>query len=292
MWPARVGPAAGTSLPNSVTFGVEKPPQGVGLSPPNSVAFGVLVPVTSPSNESPTFALLDALRSSNHPLTKEELLARVPFSGRTLQRHLDSLIASGDIERPKRGLYRLAGNTPRLPGQADQIVGSLLDFGPDAHLTGFDVLAPYAHQFVYDYPHLVYAHPEHADSVEWNLNRAGFIVVPAGPRAHYSVPELSRVVVLRGQPNAESRYGIVDHVAAPEKAWVDLVRETRRSHMPFEFAELGRILRNMELSGRDLRRLRSYAKRAGYDDWWRATQGEFEPDDPDIAALAAGYAYA
>jgi len=103
----------------------------------------------------------------------------------------------------------------------------LADAGVEAHITAFDVLARFAHQFVYAYPHVVYAEPYAVSETARALADAGFVVVPAGRQAGVEVGDLSRVVLLRGQGDAARRYGVIGRVAFPEKAWVDLLREGR-----------------------------------------------------------------
>ena len=63
-------------------------------------------------------------------------------------------------------------------------------------------------------------------------------------------------------------------IATPEKAWVDLLRETRRSAAPFDYGELGRLLRALSEQTLNLRALRSYAARLGYQDWLAAPIGQ------------------
>jgi hypothetical protein len=70
-------------------------------------------------------------------------------------------------------------------------------------------------------------------------------------------------VVLREQPNAE-RYGVHGPIASREKAWVDTLRESHRGNLPFDYVELGRVLRALLDRDGDMRRLRNYARRMGY----------------------------
>lgn len=81
-----------------------------------------------------------------------------------------------------------------------------------------------------------------------------------------------------------------DHLALPEKAWVDLLREVRRSHLGFDYGELGRILRALERAGVPLHKLRTYARSLGYLEWVDAALGSREPAGVEQAQLAAGYA--
>jgi hypothetical protein len=96
-------------------------------------------------------------------------------------------------------------------------------------------------------------------------------------------------VIVRGQTHDPRRYPVVDHVALPEKAWVDLLREVRRSQLGFDYGELGRILRSIERAGIPLDKLRTYARNIGYTAWVEATLGERPADNAEQAQLAGGY---
>lgn len=212
-------------------------------------------------------------------------------SSATLARRVDELISAETLLREARGLYATPDAERRLPPLGLQIVGALEAGGVEGHLTGFDLLGPYAHQFVFAYPHIVCVEPSSYDGAETALADAGFVVVAAGPSATGTTAETSRLVILRPQPDAERRFGVQRHVAPVEKAWVDLLRETRRSRLPFQFLELGRLLRNVDdRKGGNRRRLASYAKRVGYGDWVQAARtNSREVEDPDMRALVVGY---
>ncbi|MGH2903267.1 MAG: hypothetical protein ACRDK7_06755 [Solirubrobacteraceae bacterium] len=124
----------------------------------------------------------------------------------------------------------------------------------DAHLSGYDVLAGFTHQFVFDYPHLVCCHPSHGDALAVALVKKKFVVLAAGPGA-VAGAAIPRTVLLRRQPAIGSRALVQGAIATPEKAWVDLLRETRRSGTPFDYSELGRLLRG------DRSRLKTLARR-------------------------------
>jgi hypothetical protein len=153
----------------------------------------------------------------------------------------------------------------------------------DAHLSGYDVLAGFTHQFVFDYPHLVCCHPSHADGLGAALAKKKFVVLPAGPGAAIDAP-LQKTVLLRRQPAIHSRTLVQGAIATPEKAWVDLLRETRRSAAPFDYGELGRLLRAMSEQTLNLRALRSYAARLGYQDWLAAIIGQPMRPSESVAA--------
>ena len=173
--------------------------------------------------------------------------------------------------------------------EADEIVRVITLFYADAHLSGYDMLAGFAHQFDFEYPHLVCCPAAHAEGVAEALSKRRFRVIAAGPGALRG-PSISRTVLLRRQPLIESRSLVRGALATPEKAWVDLLRETRDSDVPFDYAELGRLLRAMIDQAVNQRVLSSYAQRVGCADWLAATTGARPPDGDAQVQLAAGYA--
>jgi MarR family len=236
-------------------------------------------------------AVLDDICRAGGAATPRDLRRRLGWTERTIHRRLAELVDSGHVVRHGHGQYALAatGSLP-LPDTGREIVGILAGAGVEAHITAFDVLARFAHQFVYAYPHVVYAEPYSVSETARALADAGFVVVQAGRQGSVEVGDLSRVVVLRGQGDAARRYGVIGHVASPEKAWVDLLRETRRSSLPFDLGELGRILGALRQSGCDESRLRRYAKRMRYDAWLDGIeQARPVQENPEIAALRSGY---
>jgi hypothetical protein len=223
-------------------------------------------------------------------VTVAQLRDKLGLSERTLQRALRRLVATGRVFRLSRDRYadRAWGASPSsAPARA--IVRVIEHLEADAHLSGYDVLAGFTHQFVFDYPHLVCCHPPHADGLAAALAKKNFVVLPAGPGAAIDAP-LQKTVLLRRQPAIHSRTLVKGAIATPEKAWVDLLRETRRSAAPFDYGELGRLLRAMSEQTLNLRALRSYAARLGYRDWLAATIGQRPPNGPAQRRLAAGYA--
>jgi hypothetical protein len=253
---------------------------------------GTFLPVSRVDPQSrDASVVLDEIRRAGGGATPRMLRRRLGWTERTLYRRLAELVEEGQLVRHGRGQYAVASaDSLALSDTAREIVSVLADSGVQAHLTAFDVLAQFAHQFVYAFPHVVYAEPYAADEVARVLADAGFVVVGAGPSAGVEVPDLSRKVVLREQGDASRRYGVIGHVASPEKAWVDLLRETRRSGLPFDLGEVGRILRALRESGCDEVRLRRYAERMRYDPWLDGIeQPAGAPENPEIAALRGGY---
>jgi|GEM_PF-1271927 len=218
-----------------------------------------------------------------------ELRAELGLSERTLHRRLSRLVAAGTVFRVSRDRYSDHASVDAPTGEAEEIVRVIEHSDADAHLSGYDVLAGFAHQFVFDYAHLVCCHPPHADGVASALVEQGFVVLAAGPGALRG-PAMPRTVLLRRQPVLARRTLVRGAVATPEKAWVDLLRETRRSDAPFDYGELGRLLRAMTDQGINQSALGSYARRVGYEDWLRAATGQQPPDGAAQVQLAAGYA--
>lgn len=246
-------------------------------------------------------------RPPGHPLASEMILGAIQRSGGTatpasledhldipsgvLQRRLAQLANQGVLARVARGIYRLAPHHLALPEESRRIVEVLDSAALDAHLTGFAPLAPFVHQFVRQFPQLVYAEPVALDAVEFELSSSGYVVARLQGRKRQlpAIDDLSRLVLLRAQPNAE-QYGVRGNLAAPEKAWVDLLRESHRGNLPMQFTELGRILRNAIDAGANVKRLKQYARRMGYLHWVsRALGGAPASDDDRIEALRGGY---
>jgi hypothetical protein len=224
--------------------------------------------------------------------TPGELAERFDVHRTTLQRWLGELMADGSVQRTGWGRYRLKGSALQLNDSGHRVLEVVAALQPDAHLTGFDVLASYAHQFLVEYPHLVYAEPAVVDTAAFELAAAGFVVVAATGRSKPAVTAApAQTVVLRTQPNAE-QYGVHGPVASREKAWVDTLREASRGQLPFDFVELGRVLRVLLDGGADRRKLRNYARRMGYLERVDAAMTDSEPaDDHDaqVATLRAGF---
>jgi DNA-binding HxlR family transcriptional regulator len=218
-----------------------------------------------------------------------ELRAELGLSERTLHRRLSDLVAAGTISRVSRDRYSDRAGIDAPTREAKEIVRVIERLDADAHLSGYDMLAGFAHQFVFEYPHLVCCPTPHAEGVAAALIERRFVVIAAGPGALRG-PSIPRTVLIRPQPLIARRTLIRGALATPDKAWVDLLRETRRSDAPFDYGELGRLLRAMTDQGINQRTLSSYAKRLGYTDWLAATTGQQPPDGRAQVQLAAGYA--
>lgn len=272
----------------------------IGNAAPNStgVMYGILynavlsamttTPAPAPTEES-TFADVLDLFQGRDAVDYATLLEYAGVSARTLDRRLSAMLADGLLFRRSRGVYSRRPPGPQLNADAQQLLDLLRESDAEAHLTGFDVLAPYAHQFAYDYSHLVYCHPPHVSGLASELVANHWLMVPAGLGIHPRYDH-ERVVIVRGQTHDERRYPVRDHLALPEKAWVDLLREVRRSHLSFDYGELGRVLRSLERAGVPLEKLRTYARNLGYLEWVDTALGARPLANTEQAQLAAGYA--
>lgn len=233
--------------------------------------------------------VLKALRRAGGEATIDELRQQLDVHSGTVRRHLRPLLDQQRAEEVRRGRYRLAGEPAVRSEAAMELLSFLEERGYEAHLTGFDLLAPHAHQFVYDFPHLVYGEPGASAALAYELPARGFVVGFASPGLKPASLDASQMVLLRNQTNAE-QYGVRGHVAPVEKAWVDTLRESRRGNLEVSYLELGRILRSLVDSGADLRYLRRYARQMGYlgqvEDALDATH---EPATAEGRALQAGF---
>jgi hypothetical protein len=218
-----------------------------------------------------------------------DLRSELGLSERTLYRRLGELVAEGSLFREGRSRYTTRRPAVALSGEALQILRVIERLDAEAHLSGYDVLAGFAHQFTFEYSHLVCCHPPHFDGLAAALADKRFVVLAAGPCALRG-PLMPRTVLLRRQPLIEQETLVRGSLAAPEKAWVDLLRETRRSRLPIDYGELGRLLRAMTEYGVNRRALASYARRIGYLQRLQAATGQRPPASVEQRQLAAGYA--
>lgn len=154
-------------------------------------------PALDPPGESAAARLL-ALFDDRDAVDYAALLSRAGVPARTLDRQLNSLLADGRLFRRSRGVYSRRPLDLQLNPEGEQLLSLLRDSDAEAHLTGFDVLAPYAHQFAYRYSHLVYCHPPHISGLATELVAHDWFVLPAGMDVHSGGGE-ERIVVVRGQ---------------------------------------------------------------------------------------------
>src|ERR1700741_2414613 len=124
--------------------------------------------------------LLSVMRERGGGASRATLVRLLDASPLTVSRHLTRLVEQGAVHKVGRGLYALPDAGSALPPEAQQIVEALASTGADAHLTGFDVVGPHSHQFVREYPHLVYCDLAAFQSVGFALVQADFAVFPVG----------------------------------------------------------------------------------------------------------------
>jgi len=211
----------------------------------------------------------------------------------TVARHLARMVDEGRLVHSSHGEYALPGAEGSLAPETRELVAAVRESGAEAHVTGFDVIGSYSHQFVRSYPHLVYADPDALTDVAFALGEAGFWSLPANAAAkHLRTPMPERFVLLRGQPPARmERFGVRGPIAPMEKAWLDLLREVRAGIFPASLADLGAVLASMVRAKADVRRLRSWAREMGLRDHVDAV---LEPDavapeaNLELRELAAG----
>jgi DNA-binding HxlR family transcriptional regulator len=241
-------------------------------------------------------AVLDFMRERGGTTTRSALAKAIEVSPATTSRLLRHLVEQGRVSRSTRGSYRLEEEASRsLSTTAAQIVAAIEESGSEAHLTGMDLLAAHAHQFVRGFPHLVYADPDALDQVAYALSQAGFLPVAPGPHVRNLLahsPDIDRVVVLRGQPTARmTRFGVRSEVAPPEKAWLDLLRETKAGNAPWSMADVGAIWASLLLANIDAQQLGRWAREMGLDRYVRAlTDADADSDAPELQELKAGAA--
>ena len=245
-------------------------------------------PPTAPAEDQALVRLLELFRDRD-AVDYATLVQQAGVPPRTLDRRLSALLADHLLFRWARGVYSRRPVEPELNSEGEELLMLLRDSDADAHLTGFDVLAPYAHQFVYAYTHVVYCHPPHVSGLASELSAEDWLLLPAGRHVHLGGTR-ERTVIVRGQTHNERRYPVRDHLALPEKAWVDLLREVRRSRLGVDYGELGRILRSMERDGVPIDRVRTYARSVGYLAWVDAALGARSATNIEQSQLVAGYA--
>ncbi|MDA0160784.1 HTH domain-containing protein [Solirubrobacter ginsenosidimutans] len=243
----------------------------------------------APAQRTEAERVYEELRRRGGTATVADIASALGVHRNTVRRQLQQLAGDGIVVERARGKYQLARQHLGLSRSAMKLVEILETARLAAHLTGFDLLAPDAHQHMRRLSHLVYAEPLALESTEFELEANDLVVLRAEIAAGVRVPESVETVVLRGQPDPE-RYSVYGHVASREKAWVDALRESSRRVINIEPFELGRLLRILVDRGADMRFLRRYATQLGYADRVRAaTEGTTPDDSRELHALRAGY---
>jgi hypothetical protein len=184
------------------------------------------------------------------------------ISERTAWRIVAELQEAGEVERLVPGRVRVPSEAARPPiplptPEAEELWFMLEQESLPAYLSGLDVLAPYAHHFLFEFPHLVVALKGTGQDVAHRFAASGFTVLQdQQPPAAAPLP---RIVNLR-ELSRWTRYSIHAHVAPPELAWLDLYREVRRGAIHLPPAELGRLLNQVLRRRGAEKRLRALAR--------------------------------
>ena len=217
------------------------------------------------------------------------LLQRAGVPARTLERRLSDLIDGGILFRWTRGVYgRRPLDEPEMGFEGGELLMLLRCSEADAHLTGFDVLARYAHQFAYGYTHLVYCHPSHISGLTHELSGEDWVLLPAGHHVRLGGPRSHR-----DRAWADSRRTPVSGEQSSRAAREGLGGSAARGASKSSRIRLRRAwtyLRSMERAGVPIAKLRTYARNAGYLPWVEAAFGVRAPASIEQAQLAAGYA--
>lgn len=207
-------------------------------------------------------AVIGAVARRGGVATRRELVRDLGVSDKTIARKLAELVRLGILDDIVAGRVALADSSQlQISEEGREIVSALRDEGLDAHLTGFDLLANRAQQFIFEFPHLVYSEPYAYDATENALVQREFVVIPARSASSVKAPNQSRLVMLREQSEAERRYGVTANLAPLEKAWVDLFREVKSGDFRFDIGEVKQLLIAIIGSGADYEKILRYASR-------------------------------
>jgi hypothetical protein len=211
------------------------------------------------------------------------------LSQRTIWRLIAQLETEGRIDRFAPSHVRIRREDEdqklqRLPSrEADELLRLLRAEALPAYLSGLDVLAPYAHHFLFEFPHLVVTLKGTGRDVAHGFAAVGFTVLQ--DQQQPAAAPLSQIVVLR-ELSRWTRYPTHNHLATPELAWLDLYREVRRGTFELPARELGRILEQLLRRSGAEKRLRALAR--------EHFKGEIEsilnnqPQGPFATAVAHG----
>lgn len=206
-------------------------------------------------------AILEVVQSrGERGVTVREIMERLQLPRRTAYRVVSELESEGKVNRPAHGVIRVPTATPKLPTpEADRLWRLLREQDRPAYLTGLDVVGGFAHHFLMDFPHVVVAAPGTGDDLAFDATAEGFVVVSRA--ADVAIGERTNLLIVRERRRWQ-RYAIVDHVAPPELAWVDLYRDAAKGLVPVDPWEVGAILRNLLDAGFSKKRLRTFARDA------------------------------
>lgn len=208
--------------------------------------------------------VLDLLRTVPRPrgLRRKDIQERLGLPMRTVDRALKKLLEAELVERTAHGVYLAAGDDDTLPAvvgdTAQRIWRTLRNQRADGYLSGRDVLAAELDLLDGDHPHVVVCQPDAAEQVAAALVREQRLFAVVGREDRVMVPVWDQVVYVR-ELSTWRRYGVRNHLASVELAWIDLYREVRRDRSAITPTALGRMLAELLTAGASERRLRQIA---------------------------------
>lgn len=240
------------------------------------------------------------------PADLEAVLGLAHTSAKSL---LAALHAHRYAQRLGRGVYRVFAQ-PSVPASwslapgdldpaAHAVYGVLESAGLPFLISGLSVLAPLAHHLLWWNPVLVIV-ARHAEDWAAAELAATHLAAAVNPSAE-TVRQLRNLVAhleIEGDAPAILRprgdlSGAEAHIAAPERALVDLAAEMRRFGFPLPWSEIGRIAAALQERGHswNFGRLRHHARQHGllpiFDPLVGQLQGRAASDGTPVPPVAA-----
>lgn len=247
----------------------------------------------SPSQATAAEILAEVLATRASVTPREA--ARLTGMDRSYVSHvLGQLATNSSIRRDSSGRYS-SDEAWTLSETARELHATLRELDLPAHLTGPDLLRGLEHQMsLRGSPHLVYADKQVLSELAHQLGRRAWIAVsPEGVR-DLAVQDPDRIVVIRGQAaGLQKRLRVTNFLASPEKAWLDLLRESERRVLPVSPYDAGRMLASgLLLAACDDVALERLAKQSN---WWKRVapvvgRAPLPSDDNFTRSVAAGFA--
>lgn len=180
----------------------------------------------------------------DHPITLRDAAREWQVSRQAAWHRLNRGQGVGALRRVRRGLYiPVARAESALPPDAEAIANALQPVRSFRWaISGLDLLTGFFHYLPARYPHLVLIEPRGVDYARRALVQAGILTV--GPAAIGDVwaGTADAVVVLRpgtifrGVPKHE-------HIATPERAFLDVLVEVRHRGFPYPLSDLVQMWR-------------------------------------------------
>jgi hypothetical protein len=247
------------------------------------------------SYERPTSSeILAEVLATRGSVTPQEAARLTGVDRRYAARLLRELVAAhSSVQRDAIGRYS-SDQAWTLSKTAQDLHATLRELHLPAHLTGPDLLRGLEHQVsLRGAPHLVYADKKVLSELAHQLGRRGWIAVSPNGARDLAVQDPDRVVVLRGQAaGLQKRLRVTNFLASPEKAWLDLLRESERHVLPVSPYDAGRMLAaGLFLSTCDGVALEKLAKQSN---WWKRVapvvgKAPLPAEDDFTRSVAAGF---